>query len=148
MSSSSSRNRLNKKNPKQLVSTSKPTQNSSNKRASLVLSDLCISSPSSTHCKTLTTMTDTEIGYSKVSYGQGKRFSICTSDNLELKDRRDAHGNPIFKGNKSHKVTFIDDVCRKNIAEVIIVDSENSMRNNLNDKDKTTCQCEAGCSIY
>ena len=145
---SSSRNRkLHPKNKQLSISTRQTTTSSSNK-PNLVLSDLCINQHPSTQRKSLTTLADTEIGNSKFSYTQNKRFSLCTSENLELKDRHDAHGNPIFKGNKNHKVTFIDDVSRKNLAEVIIVDSENSNKNKQkNDTDKTNCQCETGCLI-
>ena len=146
---SSSRNVLNQKTIKQLASSTKQTTSSlSDRKTNLILSDLCINSLSVTQRKSLTTMADTEIGYSKLTNVQSKGYSICTADNLELKDRYDAYGNLIFKGSKSHKVTFIDNICRKNIAEVILVESENSIRNNTNDKEQTICQCETGCLIY
>ena len=146
---SSSRNRLNKTNNQQLTTSTKQTSTSSNKRVSLILSDLCLNNPSTTQRKSVTTMADTEIGNSKVSNIQSKRYSIYTSENLEIiRDRYDANGNPIFKGSKNHKVTFIDDVDRKNIAEIILVESENSTRNKIKQTEQVMCQCETGCFIY
>ena len=145
---STSRNRkLNPKN-KQLTLETRQTTTSSLNIANLVLSDLCINQHPSTQRKSLTTIADTEIGNSKVSYTQNKRSSLCTSENYEIKDRHDAHGNPIFKGNKNHKVTFIDNISRNSLAEVIIVDSKISPKDKQkNDTDKTSCQCETGCLI-
>ena len=58
---SSSRNISNKKNLK-LFTSIKQTTNSSNKRISLILSDLCVNSSTMPQRKSLTTMADTKIG--------------------------------------------------------------------------------------
>ena len=58
--------------------------------------------------------------------------------------RIDAFGNEITKkGNKNYKVSFIDEISREKIAQVIIIDSTYT-KNNLN---KEECKCET-CNIF
>jgi hypothetical protein len=58
-------------------------------------------------------------------------------------ERTDAFGNKIIKGSKTHKLSFIDEISREKIAQVIIIDSSYT-KNNLN---KEECKCET-CNIF
>lgn len=66
------------------------------------------------------------------------------SDKIFFPEQRtDAFGNKIIKGSKTHKLSFIDEISREKIAQVIIIDSTYS-KNNLN---KEECKCET-CNIF
>lgn len=75
-----------------------------------------------------------------------------TADTLSLQNqnnaltekttRYDAYGQQITKSKHRHRVSFIDNVSPKKLAEVIIYENNNSHN------DKSTCQCEVGCYIY
>lgn len=60
--------------------------------------------------------------------------------------RTDIYGNKICKGSKKHKVTFVDQISREKIAEIVIIHTEFPVNNkNLNTEEE--CQCSA-CIIY
>lgn len=66
------------------------------------------------------------------------------SDKIFFPEQRtDAFGNKIIKGSKTHKLSFIDEISREKIAQVIIIDSTYT-KNNLN---KEECKCET-CNIF
>ena len=66
------------------------------------------------------------------------------SDKIFFPEQRtDAFGNKIIKGSKTHKLSFIDEISREKIAQVIIIDSSYT-KNNLN---KEECKCET-CNIF
>ena len=73
--------------------------------------------------------------------------------NNNQSERFDAFGNEIFKGSKNHKVSFIDNISRKKIAEVILVENDYNLHRypidkideNENEKNGYQCDC---CSIY
>lgn len=66
------------------------------------------------------------------------------SDKIFFPEQRtDAFGNKIIKGSKTHKLSFIDEISREKIAQVIIIDSIYT-KNNLN---KEECKCET-CNIF
>lgn len=66
------------------------------------------------------------------------------SDKIFFPEQRtDAFGNKIVKGSKTHKLSFIDEISREKIAQVIIIDSTYT-KNNLN---KEECKCET-CNIF
>ena len=71
-----------------------------------------------------------------------KRPSIFVFDSQNKKVRHDAYGNEISKGNKNHKVSFIDSVSNLKLAEIIIIEQNN------NYNDHTTCECKASCLIF
>lgn len=71
-----------------------------------------------------------------------KRPSIFVFDSQNKKVRHDAYGNEILKGNKNHKVSFIDSVSNLKLAEIIIIEQNN------NYNDHTTCECKASCIIF
>jgi hypothetical protein len=92
--------------------------------------------------------------------------------------RKDAYGMLITKGNKEHKVSFVDNVSSQRIAEVILIEAENKpkgkggnchvkqkkvegscfmkskvkSRNNnsvRNNNNKENCSCGSGdCSVF
>ena len=83
--------------------------------------------------------------------------SNFNSNNKRLNDnqseRFDAFGNEIFKGSKNHKVSFIDNISRQKIAEVILVENDYNLHHypidkideNENEKNGYQCDC---CLIY
>jgi hypothetical protein len=68
------------------------------------------------------------------------RFSLKKINGI----RTDVFGNKIIKGSKNYKVTFIDEISREKIAQVVLIHTE-SKYDNLNDTEN--CQCNV-CSIY
>ena len=58
--------------------------------------------------------------------------------------RTDIYGNKIIKGSKNHKVTFIDEISREKIAEVILIENSFS-KSNINYKEE--CKCSS-CLIF
>ena len=73
--------------------------------------------------------------------------------NNNQSERFDAFGNEIFKGSKNHKVSFIDNISRQKIAEVILVENDYNLHHypidkideNENEKNGYQCDC---CLIY
>ena len=73
--------------------------------------------------------------------------------NNNQSERFDAFGNEIFKGSKNHKVSFIDNISRKKIAEVVLVENDYNLHRypidnideNENEKNGYQCDC---CLIY
>ena len=73
--------------------------------------------------------------------------------NNNQSERFDAFGNEIFKGSKNHKVSFIDNISRQKIAEVILVENDYNLHRypidkideNENEKNGYQCDC---CLIY
>ena len=62
--------------------------------------------------------------------------------------RTDVFGNEIIKGNKNHKVSFIDMISSQRIAEIILIDKSSSVFENYNNNDdKENCQCST-CEIF
>ena len=60
--------------------------------------------------------------------------------------RTDIYGNKICKGSKKHKVTFVDQISREKIAEIVIIHTEFPVNNkNLNTEEE--CQCSV-CNIF
>lgn len=59
--------------------------------------------------------------------------------------RKDYYGSLICKGKKTHKVTFIDNISNKKLAEVILVDDYDSevkkRKYNKNSTSVCTCSC-------
>ncbi len=84
--------------------------------------------------------------------------SNFNSNNKRLNDnqseRFDAFGNEIFKGSKNHKVSFIDNISRKKIAEVILVENDYNLHRypidkiDENENEKNGYQCDNCCLIY
>ena len=84
--------------------------------------------------------------------------SNFNSNNKRLNDnqseRFDAFGNEIFKGSKNHKVSFIDNISRQKIAEVILVENDYNLhhypidRIDENENEKNGYQCDNCCMVY
>ena len=112
------------------------------KKKTLHLSEASLTSP----IKSFGTNAETDICSTKVSINKNilKRPSFYILDNLE-RTREDAYGTFIIKGRKNHKVTFIDNISNKKIAEVILVDSFASKKSA---KDTCECKCSTGCIIF
>ena len=60
--------------------------------------------------------------------------------------RTDIFGNKIIKGSKNHKISFIDQVSREKLAEVVLIDSDYSINKNANQVNEE-CQCST-CFIF
>ena len=112
------------------------------KKKTLRLSEAFLTSP----IKSFGTNAETDMCSTKVSINKNnlKRPSFYILDNLE-RTREDAYGTFIIKGRKNHKVTFIDNISNKKIAEVILVDSFASKKSA---KDTCECKCSTGCIIF
>ncbi len=61
--------------------------------------------------------------------------------------RTDVFGNEIIKGNKNHKISFIDMISSQRISEVILIDNSSSVFENKYNDDKENCQCST-CEIF
>ena len=117
------------------------------KKKTLHLSEASLTSPIKLACrKSFGTNAETDMCSTKVSINKNnlKRPSFYILDNLE-RTREDAYGTFIIKGRKNHKVTFIDNISNKKIAEVILVDSFASKKSA---KDTCECKCSTGCIIF
>ena len=62
-----------------------------------------------------------------------------------ISGRNDIFGNEIKKGNKEHKISFIDQISNQKIAEVILIDNNNN--NNTKKNNQTICNCQS-CFIF
>ena len=85
--------------------------------------------------------------FNSLNFSNNKRL------NNNQSERFDAFGNEIFKGSKNHKVSFIDNISRQKIAEVILVENDYNLHHypidkideNENEKNGYQCDC---CLIY
>lgn len=86
--------------------------------------------------------------FNSLNFSNNKRL------NNNQSERFDAFGNEIFKGSKNHKVSFIDNISRKKIAEVILVENDYNLHHypidkiDENENEKNGCQCDNCCLIY
>lgn len=100
----------------------------------LIALDLSQSSKKRKSLCNLTFSESTEILSTKISIKplhQNKRPSIYTTEMISKSFkapcfRKDVYGNIISKGSKEHKVSFIDNVAPQRIAEVILIEAQNS----------------------
>ena len=86
--------------------------------------------------------------FNSLNFSNNKRL------NNNQSERFDAFGNEIFKGSKNHKVSFIDNISRKKIAEVILVENDYNLHHypidkiDENENEKNGYQCDNCCLIY
>lgn len=86
--------------------------------------------------------------FNSLNFSNNKRL------NNNQSERFDAFGNEIFKGSKNHKVSFIDNISRQKIAEVILVENDYNLHHypidkiDENENEKNGCQCDNCCLIY
>jgi hypothetical protein len=78
---------------------------------------------------------------------QGQSRTSFFSSNNKISNnsfsiRIDAFGNEIVKGEKKHKVSFIDNISPQKIAEIILIENYLIKKN-----DNTNCECSA-CFIF
>ena len=78
---------------------------------------------------------------------QGQSRSSVLSSNIKTSNnsfsiRIDAFGNEIVKGEKKHKVSFIDNISPQKIAEIILIENYLIKKN-----DNTNCECSF-CNIF
>jgi len=96
----------------------------------------------------------TKTRYSKTRLSRPSIFSNNNRVNNNLFIRFDAYGNEIVKGSKNHKVSFIDNISRQKIAEVILVENDYNLHHypidkiDENENEKNGCQCDNCCLIY
>ena len=60
--------------------------------------------------------------------------------------RSDIYGNKIIKGSKNHKISFIDQISREKIAQIVLIDSDYLNYQKYNQINEE-CQCSA-CFIF
>jgi hypothetical protein len=60
--------------------------------------------------------------------------------------RSDIYGNKIIKGSKNHKISFIDQISREKIAQIVLIDSDYLNYKKYNQINEE-CQCSA-CFIF
>lgn len=86
--------------------------------------------------------------FNSLNFSNNKRL------NNNQSERFDAFGNEIFKGSKNHKVSFIDNISRQKIAEVILVENDYNLHHypidkiDENENEKNGYQCDNCCLIY
>jgi hypothetical protein len=96
----------------------------------------------------------TKIINSKKSNFNSLNFSNNERLNDNQSERFDAFGNEIIRGSKNHKVSFIDNISRKKIAEVILVENDYNLhhypidRIDENENEKNGYQCDNCCMVY
>ena len=79
----------------------------------------------------------------KVSHSRS-RLSIFSNNKLSnnlYNIRFDAFGNEIIKGEKNHKVSFIDNISHQKIAEVILIESFDNSKKKKSDDVICKCSC-------
>ena len=72
-----------------------------------------------------------------------KRCSFFCAAVERQQIRHDAYGTLIVKGQKEHKVTFIDNISKNKLSEMILFNHENKKTNSAIEP----CTC-SGCSIF
>ena len=82
---------------------------------------------------------------SRTRYSKQQSRSSFLSSNMKTSNnsfsiRIDAFGNEIVKGEKKHKVSFIDNISPQKIAEVILI--ENYL---IKNNDNANCECSSCC---
>ena len=123
--------------------------NSKTKKLTLLNPDKNVNSRS-----TSLSLDKTKIINSKKSNFNSLNFSNNKRLNNNQSERFDAFGNEIFKGSKNHKVSFIDNISRQKIAEVILVENDYNLHHypidkiDENENEKNGCQCDNCCLIY
>ena len=86
--------------------------------------------------------------FNSLNFSNNKRL------NNNQSERFDAFGNEIIRGSKNHKVSFIDNISRKKIAEVILVENDYNLhhypidRIDENENEKNGYQCDNCCMVY
>ena len=85
-------------------------------------------------------------GKSKYSLSRPSFISLKSRFNGKENIRTDVYGNKITKGTKKHKVTFIDEISRERIAEIVIVHTEFPVIYKESKVDEE-CQCSV-CNIF
>ena len=96
----------------------------------------------------------TKIINSKKSNFNSLNFSNNERLNNNQSERFDAFGNEIIRGSKNHKVSFIDNISKKKIAEVILVENDYNLhhypidRIDENENEKNGYQCDNCCMVY
>ena len=96
----------------------------------------------------------TKIINSKKSNFNSLNFSNNERLNNNQSERFDAFGNEIIRGSKNHKVSFIDNISRQKIAEVILVENDYNLhhypidRIDENENEKNGYQCDNCCMVY
>ena len=96
----------------------------------------------------------TKIINSKKSNFNSLNFSNNERLNNNQSEKFDAFGNEIIRGSKNHKVSFIDNISRKKIAEVILVENDYNLhhypidRIDENENEKNGYQCDNCCMVY
>ena len=81
--------------------------------------------------------------YSKQRRSRPSNFLLNERLSKEINQNRiDVYGNEIVKGSKKHKVSFIDNISSKKIAEIVLIESSYDYQN-----DKTICKCSS-CFIF
>ena len=93
---------------------------------------------------TISSLDQVSTRYSKQRRSRPSNFLLNGRLSKEINHNRiDAYGNEIVKGSKKHKVSFIDTISSKKIAEIVLI--ENSYEDYKN--DKTICECSS-CFIF
>ena len=87
--------------------------------------------------------------YSKKRQSHPSNFLLNEQLARDINSNRiDVYGNEIVKGSKRHKVSFIDMISPKKIAEVVLIESSYSNNGNFkNNTDKIICECNS-CFIF
>lgn len=72
-----------------------------------------------------------------------KRLSIYDIETVNKNNayRKDAYGNVISKGKRNFKISFIDNVSPKKLAEIILIDSYKSSNKKRSDDGVCGCHC-------
>ena len=76
-----------------------------------------------------------------------KRLSIYDIETVNKNNayRKDAYGNVISKGKKNFKISFIDNVSPKKLAEIILIDSFKSINKRGSSDGVCGCHCLVIC---
>ena len=92
---------------------------------------------------TISSLDQVSTRYSKQRRSRPSNFLLNERLSKEINQNRiDVYGNEIVKGSKKHKVSFIDNISSKKIAEIVLIESSYDYQN-----DKTICKCSS-CFIF
>ena len=75
------------------------------------------------------------------SINEGEEHEQVNKSPSKRVKRKDRVGKPIVRGGRKHKVTFQDQVLKKDLVTVHIVESYKKYNQIDNDDDVTTCNC-------
>ena len=115
-------------------------------RKSSLNENLLKSESSNNRCSSDFTNVKTSLSKSNISRPSFISLRQKSEKDIFHGPRTDIFGNKIIKGSKNHKISFIDQISREKIAQIVLIDSDYLNYKKYNQINEE-CQCSA-CFIF